>query len=75
MTNKPTREIVLDTETTGLDPAKGDRLITIACVELIKHRPTGRVYLQYINPGVKMRPEIIAVHGVTNEFLVDKQKF
>ena len=75
MTNKPIREIVLDTELTGLNLAKGDRLIAIACVELINHRPTGRVYLQYINPGVKMTSEIIAVHGITNEFLVDKPKF
>ena len=75
MTNKPIREIVLDTETTGLDPAKGDRLIAIACVELINHQPTGRVYQQYINPSLKMTPEIIAVHGITNEFLLDKPKF
>ena len=72
MTN---REIVLDTETTGLDPKKGDRLVAIACVELINRRPTGKVYQQYINPGFLMCGEIIAVHGITNEFLADKPKF
>lgn len=75
MTNKPIREIVLDTETTGLDPKKGHRLIVIACVELTNHRPTGRVYLQYINPGFLMTDEVVAINGITNEFLVDKPKF
>ena len=75
MTNYPIREIVLDTKMTGLDPKKGHRLIAIACVELTNHRPTGRVYLQYINPGFLMTDEVVAINGITNEFLVDKPKF
>ena len=71
----PIREIVLDTEVTGLDATTGDRIVEIACVELINHIPTGKVYEQYINPGFPMDNDIIAVHGITNEFLSDKPKF
>ncbi len=69
------REIVLDTETTGLDPFKGDKIVEIGCVELENHLPTGRTYHQYINPMRSMSEEVIAVHGLTEEFLSDKPIF
>jgi len=69
------REIVLDTETTGLDPSSGDRIVDIGCVELENHIPTGRVYQQYINPERTQSAEVIAVHGLTDEFLSDKPTF
>jgi len=69
------REIVLDTETTGLDPETGDRIVEIGCVELINHLPTGKNYHQYLNPERSMSEEVIAVHGLTEEFLSDKPKF
>lgn len=69
------REIVLDTETTGLDPANGDRIVDIGCVELINHVPTGKVYQQYINPQRAISQEVINVHGLTEEFLSDKPTF
>ncbi len=69
------REIVLDTETTGLDPESGDRIVEIGCVELINHTPSGKTYHQYINPERSMSEEVIAVHGLTEEFLSDKPKF
>ncbi len=69
------REIVLDTETTGMDPANGDRVIEIGCVELDNHLPTGRVYHQYINPEREVPPDAVAVHGITDEFLADKPVF
>ena len=69
------REIVLDTETTGLDPMNGDRIVDIGCVELINHVPTGRIYQQYINPQRSISQEVIDVHGLTEEFLSDKPVF
>lgn len=69
------REIVLDTETTGLDPFNGDRIVEIGCVELDNHVPTGRTYQVYLNPEREMTDEVIAVHGLTNDFLSDKPKF
>lgn len=69
------REIVLDTETTGLDPFNGDKIVEIGCVELMNHLPTGRTYHQYINPMRAMSEEVIAVHGLTEEFLSDKPVF
>ncbi|MBR5130477.1 MAG: DNA polymerase III subunit epsilon [Alphaproteobacteria bacterium] len=69
------REIVLDTETTGLDPFNGDKIVEIGCVELENHLPTGRTYHQYINPMRSMSEEVIAVHGLTEEFLSDKPTF
>ncbi len=69
------REIVLDTETTGLDPAAGERIVEIGCVELDNHVPTGRKYQCYLNPEKVMSEEVIAVHGLTNDFLADKPKF
>lgn len=70
-----TREIVLDTETTGMDPAAGDKLVEIGCVELENHLPTGRTYHQYINPERDVPPDAVAVHGLTEEFLKDKPSF
>ena len=69
------REIVLDTETTGLDPDAGDRIVEIGCVELVNHIPTGKTYHQYINPERSISEEVVAVHGLTEEFLSDKPKF
>lgn len=69
------REVVLDTETTGLDPATGDRIVEIGGVELYNHMPTGRVYHQYINPERDMPEGAFAVHGLSSEFLSDKPVF
>lgn len=69
------REIVLDTETTGFDPEKGDRIIEIGCVELINHIPTGKHLQLYINPERDVPAEAVAVHGITEEFLADKPVF
>lgn len=69
------REIVLDTETTGLSPATGDRLVEIGAVELINHIPSGRHYHVYINPQRSMPEEAFRVHGLSDEFLADKPLF
>jgi len=69
------REIVLDTETTGLDPATGDRIVEIGAVELFNHMPTGQTYHQYINPERPMPDEAFEVHGLGDSFLRDKPKF
>ena len=69
------REIVFDTETTGLSPEGGDRLVEIGAVELINHIPTGRTYHQYINPERSVPEEVVAVHGLTEEFLKDYPVF
>lgn len=69
------REIVLDTETTGLDPEQGDRLVEIGAVELRNHLPTGRSYHQYINPERDVPAGAVAVHGLTEDFLRDKPVF
>ena len=69
------REIVLDTETTGLSPDNGDRVVEIGCVELINHVPTNNTYQVYLNPEKDMDPGAEKVHGLTNEFLLDKPKF
>lgn len=69
------REIVMDTETTGLDPATGDRIVEIGGVELFNHMPTGRTYHQYINPERSMPQEAFEVHGLGDEFLADKPVF
>ncbi len=69
------REIVLDTETTGFDPAAGDRLVEIGCVELINHLATGKTYHVYINPERDIPAEATAIHGITNEFVKDKPTF
>lgn len=69
------REIVLDTETTGLSAAKGDRLVEIGCVELINHIPTGKTFHKYCNPERDMPEEAFKVHGLSEEFLADKPLF
>lgn len=69
------REIVLDTETTGISPAKGHRLIEIGCVELENHVPTGRVYHEYMNPERDVEKGAFDVHGLSTEFLSDKPLF
>ena len=66
------KEIVLDTETTGMDPAQGDRIIEIGCVELMNHMPTGKTLQLYINPERDIPAEATAVHGITNDFVADK---
>ena len=69
------REIVLDTETTGLDPAAGDRLIEIGCVELVNHFPTGRTFHAYVNPQRSVSQGAFSVHGLSEAFLADKPVF
>ncbi|NNG14468.1 MAG: DNA polymerase III subunit epsilon [Gammaproteobacteria bacterium] len=69
------RQIVLDTETTGLDPRDGHRIIEIGCVELINRRLTGNDYHQYLQPDREIDPGAIEVHGITNEMLADKPRF
>ncbi len=69
------REIVFDTETTGLDPAGGDRIVEIGCIEMINRAETGRYFHAYFNPGRPMPPGAEAVHGLTDIFLSDKPRF
>src|SRR5215467_4306521 len=69
------REIVLDTETTGLDPLRGDRLVEVGCIELVNRMPTGQTFHRYINPQREMAAEAFAVHGLSTEFLADKPFF
>ena len=69
------REIVMDTETTGLDPQSGDRIVEIGGVELVNHLPTGRTYHQYINPERSMPKEAFEIHGLGDEFLRDYPVF
>lgn len=69
------REVVLDTETTGLDPETGHRVVEVACVELLNHIPTGRHYQTYLNPERDMPREAEEVHGLSGPFLADKPKF
>ncbi|MEO5573570.1 MAG: DNA polymerase III subunit epsilon [Gammaproteobacteria bacterium] len=69
------RQIILDTETTGLDPAQGHRIIEIGCVELVNRRLTQRRFQYYLQPDRPIDPGAIAVHGITNEFLADKPRF
>lgn len=70
------REIVLDTETTGLDAAKGDRLIEVGCVELFNRMPTGVEFHRFINPDTRdVHPDAERIHGLSTSFLKDKPKF
>lgn len=69
------RQLILDTETTGLDPQQGHRLIEIGCIELIDRQVTGNNFHFYINPDREVEEEAIQVHGITNEFLQDKPRF
>lgn len=64
-----TREVVIDTETTGLDPQQGHRIVEIACIELVHHVPTGKKLHRYVNPERDMPADALAVHGLTGEFL------
>jgi DNA polymerase-3 subunit epsilon len=69
------REIVLDTETTGLSPLTGDRVVEIGAVELFNHIPTGRNFHKYLNPQRRMDSGAFSVHGLSDEFLADKPIF
>jgi DNA polymerase-3 subunit epsilon len=69
------REIVVDTETTGLDPQSGHRIVEIAAIELFHHVPTGRKFHCYVNPERDMPADAYAVHGLTSEFLTDHPPF
>lgn len=69
------RQIVLDTETTGLSWEKGNRVVEIGCVELVERRPTGRTFQQYLNPDRDFEPGAQEVTGLTREFLADKPRF
>jgi DNA polymerase-3 subunit epsilon len=69
------RQVVLDTETTGIGSEKGHRIIEIGCVELIDRKLTGRHYHQYVNPQRPSDEEAVGVHGITDEFLADKPVF
>lgn len=69
------RQVVLDTETTGLEWKKGNRVVEIGCVELMERRPTGRTYQQYIHPDREFEPGAQEVTGLTLEFLADKPRF
>src|SRR5690606_14294752 len=71
----PMRQIVLDTETTGLEWRKGNRVVEIGCVELVERRPTGRTWHRYINPECAFEPGAQEVTGLTLDFLADKPKF
>jgi DNA polymerase III subunit epsilon len=69
------REIILDTETTGLDPTGGDRVVEIGCVELINHIPSGRKFHRYVNPQRAMSVDAARIHGLDDAFLRDKPTF
>ncbi|NNE82378.1 MAG: DNA polymerase III subunit epsilon [Alphaproteobacteria bacterium] len=69
------REVILDTETTGLDPSSGDRIVEIGCIETDNHMPTGAFYHCYVDPERDMPEGAFAVHGLSSEFLADKPKF
>jgi len=69
------REIVLDTETTGLDPLRGDRLVEVGCIELFNRMPTGQFFHRYMNPERDMPAEAFAVHGLSTAFLASKPLF
>ena len=66
------REVVLDTETIGLNPSTGDRIVEIGCVELVNHMATGESFHQYVNPQRPMPDEAFRVHGLSDEFLADQ---
>src|SRR5260370_27498518 len=72
---EPMREIVVDTETTGLDPQEGHRIVEIACLELVHHVPTGRKLHRYINPERDIPAESLAVHGLAAAFLAGHPPF
>jgi len=72
---KDERLIILDTETTGINPREGHRIVEIGCVEMVNRQLTGRNYHVYINPLIEMEQEVINIHGLTNAFLSDKPLF
>lgn len=72
---KDERLVILDTETTGINPREGHRIVEVGCVEMVNRQLTGRTYHAYINPQFEMEQEVIDVHGLTNEFLRDKPLF
>jgi DNA polymerase-3 subunit epsilon len=69
------RQVFLDTETTGLKVAEGDRLIEIGCIEMVDRRPTGRRLHHYVNPQRSSHPDAVRVHGISDDFLADKPLF
>jgi DNA polymerase-3 subunit epsilon len=69
------RQIVLDTETTGIDPKQGHRIVEIGAIEIENRRPTGRTYHQYINPNRHIDDEVIRIHGITNERVANEPYF
>jgi DNA polymerase-3 subunit epsilon len=69
------RELILDTETTGLDPASGDRIVEIGCVEVINSVLTGQTFHVYLDPERDMPEEAFRVHGLSRDFLTGKPKF
>ncbi|MSO64683.1 MAG: DNA polymerase III subunit epsilon [Alphaproteobacteria bacterium] len=69
------REVILDTETTGLDPAEGHRVVEIGCLELLNHVPTGRTFHTYVNPERYMPGDALSIHGLTEEFLAKQPVF
>ena len=69
------RQVVLDTETTGLEPSQGHRIIEIGCIELINRRLTGNRYHQYVQPDRDIDDAAVEIHGITSEFLADKPQF
>ncbi len=69
------RQVVLDTETTGLEPAEGHRIIEIGCIELQDRRPTGRTFHEYMNPGREVEAGALQIHNISNEFLANKPQF
>ena len=69
------RQVILDTETTGLNPAAGDRIIEVAAVELLGRRPSGRHFQRYVNPLRSSHPDALRVHGLTDEFLSGMPEF
>lgn len=72
---KAMREIVVDTETTGLSPSAGHRVVEIGCLELVNHMPTGAVFHEYLNPERDVPAEVVEIHGLTGEFLSTKPLF
>ncbi len=69
------REVVFDTETTGLNPREGDRIVEVGCIELVNYLPTGREFQIYINPGRPVSDATVRITGITNETLRDKMRF
>ncbi|MEH6472616.1 MAG: DNA polymerase III subunit epsilon [Halopseudomonas sp.] len=69
------RQIVLDTETTGIEPSAGHRIIEIGCVEMVNRKLTGRTYHRYVNPQRDVPEDAVAIHGITTDFLSDKPLF